>query len=66
MTTTSHLNALERRHASLDEEILLELQRPAQDELKIGMLKRKKTRTKRRDIANAESNATIGENRKFF
>ncbi len=42
MTTTSHLNALERRHASLDEEILLELQRPAQDELKIGMLKRKK------------------------
>jgi len=46
MTTTSHLNALERRHASLDEEILQELQRPAQDELKIGMLKRKKLELK--------------------
>ena len=46
MTTTSHLNALERRHASLDDEILHEMQRPAQDELKIGLLKRKKLELK--------------------
>lgn len=46
MTTTSHLNALERRHASLDEQIHQEMQRPAQDVLKIGMLKRKKLELK--------------------
>ncbi|TDQ67400.1 hypothetical protein ATL17_1413 [Maritalea mobilis] len=46
MTTTSHLNALERRHASLDEQIHQEMQRPALDELKIGMLKRKKLELK--------------------
>ncbi|MGJ8527972.1 YdcH family protein [Maritalea sp.] len=46
MTTTSHLNALERRHATLDDEILHESQRPAQDELKIGLLKRKKLELK--------------------
>lgn len=46
MTTTSHLNALERRHASLDEQIHQEMQRPALDELKIGMLKRRKLELK--------------------
>jgi len=46
MSTTSHLTALERRHASVDAEISTELQRPAQDELRLGMLKRKKLELK--------------------
>lgn len=46
MTTTSHLNALERRHASLDEQIHQEMQRPALNELRIGELKRKKLELK--------------------
>lgn len=46
MSTTSHLDALERRHAAVDAEILKELQHAAKDDIKVNMLKRKKLELK--------------------
>ena len=46
MSTTSHLDALERRHAAVDAELSQEMQHPAADDIKVGMLKRKKLELK--------------------
>ena len=46
MSNTSHLDALERRHAAVDAELHKEMQHPATDDIKVGMLKRKKLELK--------------------
>jgi hypothetical protein len=42
----SHLAELERKHRALDAEIEQELARPAQDDIKLASLKRKKLQIK--------------------
>jgi hypothetical protein len=43
---TSHLNALEAKHATLDRRIAAEAQRPMPDQALLGELKRRKLRVK--------------------
>jgi hypothetical protein len=43
---TSHLTALETKHATLDRRIATESQRPLPDQALLGELKRKKLRVK--------------------
>lgn len=46
MDRTSHTQALESKHASLDERLRQELSRPAPDDAAITQLKREKLRIK--------------------
>jgi len=46
MTTSTHLEALQRRHRSLEREIDEEMQHPARDALLLTALKRKKLEIK--------------------
>lgn len=46
MSLMSHLAELERKHRALDAEIEQELARPAQDDIKLASLKRKKLQIK--------------------
>lgn len=46
MSREAHLAALAQRHEALDKEIAQEMMRPAQDELKLAEMKRKKLQLK--------------------
>jgi hypothetical protein len=46
MSREAHLAALTQRHEALDKEIAQELMHPAQDELKLAEMKRKKLQLK--------------------
>lgn len=46
MTLEAHVDALDKKHHQLEEEILSEEQRPYPDQLKITELKREKLRIK--------------------
>jgi len=46
MSLQAHLLELERKHKALDAEIAQELARPAQDDMKLATMKRKKLQLK--------------------
>lgn len=46
MTSTAHLNALERKHAALEAEVFAESRRPMPDAAALAALKKKKLQLK--------------------
>lgn len=58
MSLQSHLEALELRHAALDERILSEQQRPSANILEVKDLKRQKLKLKDQIVGLRRSNST--------
>ncbi|HEY8595505.1 MAG TPA: DUF465 domain-containing protein [Devosiaceae bacterium] len=56
MNTEGHIEALERRHRELDEQIEQELLHPSHDDLYVAALKRKKLEVKD-ELAKLETRA---------